>query len=151
MPNYKQNYITANDFEAFKQQGIFYIGFVEGLGYAYDVDISLAPPHMRIFAPPRFVPPGMDQYIYIRVRCVDTSEEMVKLSYGYKKELTKIEIDIGASVISNKLGGMGTKGMLPHCETMAQKQFYDLIIPLSVSTSTLTVKNKLTDELKTTE
>lgn len=82
-----------------------------------------------------------------------SKEKGIKFSsIGYEKELTEIGLDIAASGIANKLGSIGAKGMLPHCETMAQKQFYDLIIPLSVSTGVGMTKEKIkVNEFKATE
>lgn len=98
MANYKENYISFDEYTALQQIDLNYEGFVIGVGYAYTLDISIAPPHMGIYNPPRFVPPGMDHYMYGRMQCLDTTQEAIAKSYNYTSEeitkrITKYNID----------------------------------------------------------
>ncbi len=89
MANYKENYITSDEYIVLQQLGLPYEGFVKGVGYAYPLDISIAPPQMGIYNPPRFVPPGMDHYMYGRMQCLDTSAESIELSLKGNPEIEK--------------------------------------------------------------
>lgn len=61
---------------------------------------------MRIFEPPRFVPPGMDQYINIRVQCLNNSREAVARSYNITPDdiMNKITSDNGDGTITINSG-----------------------------------------------
>lgn len=45
MANYKENYITLDEYKGLQLVCLNYEGFVIGVGYAYTLDISIAPPH----------------------------------------------------------------------------------------------------------
>lgn len=73
MPNYKNNYITYDDFECLQLLGLGYEGFVKGYGYVYSVDFAIPPMHMQINSQSPYAPPGFDEYILGSNLCLDNS------------------------------------------------------------------------------
>ncbi len=47
---------------------------------------------MDILNPPKFVPHGMDHYQHLKVQCLDTSDEAIKLSLKGNPEIEKDDI-----------------------------------------------------------
>ncbi len=98
MPNNKINYITPEEYSTLLKHGLKYKGYVIGVGYAYITTAVIPPPTMDILNPPKFVPHGMDHYLHLKVQCLNTSDEAIKLSFkGNVKPNKKEEVEEGKS------------------------------------------------------
>ncbi len=82
MPNYKNNYITEDQFESMQLLGLPYEGFVKGFGYVYTSEFALSPMHMQINATSPITPYGMDQFLLGTMQYVDSSQEAIVRSYN---------------------------------------------------------------------
>ncbi len=92
MPNNKINYITPEEYTTLLKHGLKYKGYVIGVGYAYITTAVIPPPTMDILNPPKFVPHGMDHYQHLKVQCLNTSDEAIKLSLKGNPEIEKDDI-----------------------------------------------------------
>ncbi|MDR2475212.1 MAG: LysM peptidoglycan-binding domain-containing protein [Bacteroidales bacterium] len=81
MAQYKEVYITIEDFAVLQNTGRQYEGFVIGLGYAFVDTTVMSPPNLRGYTNSwGIVPPAANKFNLLRFQYVDNSPQMVEMS-----------------------------------------------------------------------